>query len=244
MSNTARMLKNSNGLNQEADFAASIEYLKKINKTIQKTPENMKNSKMKGAALSSVLKKHKTQVEVLITKDKGLLKQYYDLRHKVYREENQLENYNGAESKNDRDGFLFIAIEDHVVLGGARLMCSDKSEYMSNEHPGTKYVYETIMEKYDKRDHLTYCEISSVVVKNDKRNGEITKEIFKKVASYIKEAGYNYVFWVAFVAACRGYRRNCKELGYDVEICMNMPWKELGPNKALHRTFPMYLRVS
>ena len=192
--------------------------------------------------VTSPNKNDNSDLEVFITKDEDLLKQYYDLRHESYRGENGWSDFDGAEGYADRNGQIVVAKRDGKVVGGMRIMFSDECNYLSNEIPGTQYEYKKFIHKYDDREDLVVAEISALVVRQGYRDSNITLAMFDCLFSEAKRHKCHYVFAVAIALVCRSDRKTLRKLGYDVEIVMNFPWKE----KRIYnfaRMFLMYARL-
>lgn len=203
---------------------------------------NMSNNlKELEEAVSEV--KKSDNVEVFFTSDKKLLKEYYDLRHDSYQNDNGWKEYNGAENDFDRSGHAVVAVKNGKVIGGVRVMFSDQCKFLSNELPGTQFTYRKLIEKYDKRENLLYLEVSAVVVEKSNRDSSITEKMFDQVLKKAVEYGCDYIFGVAIAVVCRDYRRVLKRLNFYLDIVINYPWKQ---NKSYNfmSMFPIYIDMS
>lgn len=60
-------------------------------------------------------------IEFKISRDPQLLSQYYALREHYFREELGIPDFDGSEDEMDRQGQIFLAIQDGRVVGGARI---------------------------------------------------------------------------------------------------------------------------
>lgn len=182
-------------------------------------------------------------IEVFETKDPELLRQYYELRHDAYRSENGWAEYDGMECEYDQQGRIIVAVKNGKVVGGVRAMVSNECDHLSNEIPGTEYVYASIIGRYDKRENLTLFEISAVVVAKGERNGKVSREIFWHALRKALVLSCDYICGVAVVVTCRDYRRIFNNFGYHLEIIMNHLWhKKLTYNFS--KMFPMYVKIS
>jgi hypothetical protein len=181
-------------------------------------------------------------LEVFETKDPELLRQYYELRHDAYRNENGWAEYDGAECEYDKQGRIIVAVKNGKVVGGVRAMISNECDHLSNEIPGSEYVYAPIIAKYDSRENLTFFEISAVVVAKGERNGKVSGELFWHALRKAKVLSCDYLCGVAMVVTCRDYRRIFNSFGYQIEIVMNRLWcKKSTYNFA--KMFPMYMKL-
>ena len=157
--------------------------------------------------------KQYSEVEVFFTKDKKFLKEYYNLRHETYCNENGWQNYDGSESQHDTNGRVIVAIEDNEVIGGIRVMFSNKCQYLSNEIPGTQFEYKKLIAKYDCRNDLIIGEISALVVKSGKRDTKIATLMMDMAFKESVLQGCQYVCAVAVAAVCRSDRKTLRKLG-------------------------------
>jgi hypothetical protein len=181
-------------------------------------------------------------LEVFETKDPDLLRQYYELRHDAYRNENGWVEYDGTECEYDKQGRIIVAVKNGKVVGGVRAMISNECDHLSNEIPGTEYVYDPIIAKYDGREKLNFFEISAVVVAKGERNGKVSSELFWHALRKAKVLSCDYLCGVAMVVTCRDYRRIFNSFGYQIEIVMNRLWcKKSTYNFA--KMFPMYMKL-
>jgi len=214
----------------------SIGQFQKMSPTQIKMPNNSN-------VVSENSLEEKSEVEVFFTKDQNLLDQYYKLRHFSYREENGWKDYDGSESKFDRQARILVATRNGKVIGGTRIMFSDECDYLSNEIPGTDFNYKTIVKKYDNRENIVFSEISSVVVVKGERDRSISMKLFEANLSASKQHGCHYICGVGVAVVCRDYRRIFKELGYYLEILINRPWQEKNTYNLV-KMFPMHVKIS
>lgn len=192
---------------------------------------------------SEVSVNQKAEVEVFFTQDPALLKQYYDLRHYAYRDENGWKDYDGSENDYDRQGRILVAVRNGKVIGGTRIMFSDECKKLSNEILGTDLNYQSIIRKYDKREKIVYCEISAVVVEKGERDRSVSTKMFMANLEAAQKHNCNYICGVGVAVVCRDYRRIFKELGFYLEIVINRPWQEK-ETYNLAKMFPMHVKIS
>jgi len=182
------------------------------------------------------------EAELFFTKDKNLLKEYYDLRAEAYRAEWGFDNFDNSETIFDKQGDIIVAVKNGVVVGGMRLMFSDSCDYLSNEVPGTQYEYIKYIRKYDNREKLIIGEISALVVRKNYRDNKVSLAMFDAIFKKAKEHGCHYVFGVTVPLVCRSDRRTLRQIGYDLEIVINYPWEK----KRLYNfvtMFPVYVKL-
>lgn len=183
------------------------------------------------------------EMEVFFTEDKELLNQYYEMRCESYRDEWGFDKFDELETSFDRSGRIVVAVKSGKVVGGMRLMLSDECDFLSNEIPGTQYIYKSVVSKYDKRENLCVGEISALVVDKGGINSAMATELFKVTFDKCVEHGCDYVCGVSVLLVCRSERRILKRLNYDLEVIINFPWKR----KKLYNyvnMFPGYVKLS
>jgi hypothetical protein len=182
------------------------------------------------------------EMEVFLTKDSDILSQYYELRQTAYRDENGWADYDGSENKFDLTGKIVVAVENGKVIGGARATFSDQCQFLPNEIPGTQYDYRKFIRTYDSRENLILSEISALAVEKSHRDSNVTAAMVDILFKESIVHGCNYVVGVAVAAVCRSYRKTIKNLGYELEIVMNFPWKERKVYNFI-KMFPVYTKL-
>ena len=183
-----------------------------------------------------------SSVKLFFTEDEKFLKQYYFLRQEAYRLQYNWPNFDGSECDFDHWGRILVAVKDGVVIGGLRLMFSDRSKYLANEIPGTQFEYEKLIRKYDNRENIVIAEISGMVVAKEYRDNSVMQALFAIAFEESKREKCHYVFSIALIVVCRRDRRTLRKLGYDLEIVINYPWKE----RKIYNyapTFPVYVKL-
>lgn len=226
----------------DASFTPSLENLRPKRLVVPATIIPNVIQEIRKTSLQNQSLEKKSEIEVFFTEDRKLLDEYYNLRHNAYHGENGWSEFNGFENDFDRKGKIVVAVKDSKVVGGMRLMFSDQCKFLSNETPGTQFVYRKLIEKYDTREGLIFAEISALVVAEGNRDSSFTTMMFDKLFKEAKLHGCHYVFGVAIVLVCRNDRKAIKRLGYDVEIVINFPWKR-SKTYNFDRMFPMYTRL-
>lgn len=187
--------------------------------------------------------KNLKDVEIFITKDEFLLRQYFDLRSEIYTKENSWHNYDCSHDiEFDRRSEIIVVVKNDKVIGGCRLMFSGDG-ILSEEIPDSEYLYGPIIQRYDTRKEINYGEISGFVILSEFRVEEISNRILRISIERFKKLKYNYVCVVAPALVCRSYRRSFLRLGYSLEIMINHPWKGLKKFNYM-KNFFTYVKIS
>ena len=163
-------------------------------------------------------------VRVFITTDKELLRQYYEMRHEIYCNENGWVNYHSAENELDHKGKIIVAVKDGKVVGGMRLLTSKWVEYFPNEIPGTEYTYKNFLKKFDLNADAMVSEVSAFFVEKGHRDSLISTMMLGHAFEEAKLQGCTYNVGISTPLLCRSHRRDIKRLGYKVDI-YTYPWK-------------------
>lgn len=168
-------------------------------------------------------------VKIFITNDKNFLDQYYELRNDIFRNERGWKNHEWFENEFDRAGKIVVAIdEDKKVIGGLRVMTSVNNDHLSDEFPGTEFVYPNLFDKMGLDKTLAYAEIDGVVVLKEHRNRYVMKEVVRVAAEYAESLNCAYLIGIAPLHICRNDRAVFRSIGYsEVSIAVSFPWKEL-----------------
>jgi len=182
------------------------------------------------------------KVRSFITQDPDLLKQYYDMRHEAYRDENGWKEYDGSESELDRKGHIIVALKGDKVVGGCRVMFSDECDYLSNEIPDSQYLYMPFIQKYDKREGIILSEISSVVVLKGHRDRKVSHSLFHAGIEESAKKNVSYICGVGVATVCRDYRRIFKDLGFYLEIVIKFIWDQK-KKYSFTKMFFMYVKI-
>jgi N-acyl-L-homoserine lactone synthetase len=169
-------------------------------------------------------KEKNAEVDVFITKDADLLKQYYAMRHEIYCVENGWENYPSAENDFDHKGKIIVAVKDGKVVGGMRLLTSKWVEYFPNEIVGTEFTYKYFLSKFDLEADAVMGEISAFFVEKSNRDSTISTMMIEKALEEAKLQNCVYCIAIATPLLNRSHRKDAKRLGFKVQI-YQYPWK-------------------
>lgn len=165
----------------------------------------------------------------VLTKDKELLDQYYQLRNEIFQVEMGWNKKTWFENEYDKNGNIFLALTDkNEVIGGLRIMMSINNQYLSDENPGTNYTYRNLLKFLDLDSTQHYMEIDGFVVKKGYRDRHVAARVGSYALDYAKSAGCKYLIAIAALATCRNDRVLLRNLGYqEIYIAKSFPWTEL-----------------
>ncbi len=168
-------------------------------------------------------------VKVFITGDRNLLNQYYKLRNDIFQNERGWTGHEWFENDFDRNaGIVIVVNNENRVIGGARVMISLNGGYLSDEIPGTEFVYSNLFKKMNLDPSKIYGEIDGLVVAAPYRNRNVTEKILKASVEYSLSFNCSYLVGIAFLTYCRIYRSAYKAIGYpNAHIVNDFVWAEL-----------------
>ena len=190
-----------------------------------------------------LVQENKFGYKVFFTRDQDLLNEYYEIRVNAYRTRLGFEKFNKLETDFDKEGKILLVTKDGKVVGGMRLMFSDECRYFSAEHPGTQFQYEKVVRRYhDNRQVITGMEISGIAALEEGRNFLVLELLLDFASSYAVSRGYNYIYGIALLVACRLYRVIAEKLGFYLEIVLSHPWEKKEVFNFLP-TFPIYVKL-
>ena len=184
-------------------------------------------------------KKSEENVEVVFTKDKDLLDQYYKLRERCYRNDTGWREYDGSESATDRRSMIVVAKNSAgTVIGGARFLIPGSSEYTSNEIPDEGYTIRNALEKSGLNVQAKYSEISAVAIDKAYRNRESMKKMFCLMIDESIKNGCDYIVGFAIWVASRDHKIAFRSLGYKLDVLKDFPWLKQ-KNHGYEQRFPL-----
>jgi hypothetical protein len=161
------------------------------------------------------------KVEIKITKDQELLKQYYDLRDEEYKSHNGWVGYNGIENDFDRKANILLAVKDGMVIAGMRVSIPDTG-YLSNEIPEQNFTYKEICKSRSiDIDGVKYLETSAVVIRKS-FGGQLLARMFYFVVEHCRNNGIKYIFGVSTRECNRDYFLTLKKIGVKSIIFDNI----------------------
>lgn len=188
--------------------------------------------------------RNNTKPEIFETKDPILLGQYFKLRDEIFKADRGWTHKDWFENEYDKRAHIVVAVENGVVIGGARLMLSTENEYLSGEAPGTQYTYKNLFEKMGLNPQHHYGEIDGLVVAKGYRDRSVTEEVFTSCIKLCSAFKCKYMVGIASKAYCRIYKSAFVSLGYsEVLIVKDFIWTEL-EEYNYSKDFPIIVNVS
>lgn len=161
------------------------------------------------------------QVNYEITSDSNLLKEYYAVREKCYRQELALLSFDGSEEASDLQGHIFVVRKDTHCLGGTRILGKPYSVLASQSfsevrrqlslEPGKSCVWERLAVLKDYRMKFSQFDFC------------------RHLVNASRALGYDYAFMVSSIRNARLYRQCHSVLGIPFKIC---PEVECAPDQA------------
>jgi len=167
-----------------------------------------------------------SQSTAVITKDKKYLDQYYALRQGICKEENGWETYDGSENHFDKNGDIIVILDaNKKVVGGARFMISDSSEYLYSEIPNSEFTYKNVFSKIgiDSKS-FKFAEISSFVIESSFRDRSGTEVMLQSLIKKALSHNCKYIVGISSMARCRNYKIVFNKLGYELKIVKEFLW--------------------
>jgi len=152
-----------------------------------------------------------------ITTDRQLLKQYFLIRERCFREELGLSGFDGSEDGWDRRSSILVAREGATVVGGMRI---------TGRHPHLPQLLPiedeglTLQQVLPQLElsHHAYCQWSRLAILPDYRTTGTLRQFCAEMIDTSRELGYAFSFLVAGMNRSRLYKRLYSVLGYGYEI--------------------------
>lgn len=136
------------------------------------------------------------------SKDKALLHQYYELRHKMYTNMWNLEHFEGGEDFYDSCSEILIARLGKLCVGGARITVKKPDIRLPME--GDDFNLEALLPEYDLK-HNTYAECSRLAMLPQFRDGDNITDMYATLNAKGVSMGVRYAFAIAPISQARGY---------------------------------------
>ena len=163
--------------------------------------------------------------EIFVTKDKDLIKQYYELRNRIFREEWGLTHEKWSKTEHDDGAGIVVYTVDGKVRGGLKIFISKDGELLPEEYEGTEYVYSNLLKRLDLECGKRYAEFADLVIDKEFQGAGILQEIGKVCVIDVKSNGCEYIFCVAPLRYCRSYTRYGMFSGCtEVRIVSDTQW--------------------
>lgn len=169
--------------------------------------------------LLDLLESRKSNIELVFTKDPDLLKQYYNLREKSYRQKLGFDKYSGAENDFDKKSDIVVGLQNGKVVAGARIDFSNRQEFMYNDQPKNNFFYKDLLKKYDPNfNNDLYSEICGLVIGKQVRDNLFFPKFFDSLVNYCKKVDCRYVVGVSYPIFCKRSSMMFERLGYNFKV--------------------------
>lgn len=147
-------------------------------------------------------------IELKLTRDPVLLKQYYALREQCFQEELGLNEFDGSEDDQDRRGRILLATRNGRCIGGARIS-------------STVILPSQLQQLQLRRD--TCCMWERFVFDPAERCLQLIRDFIAHLIEVSREAGYHHAMILSSLRNARFYRRCHTALGVDYQIHRQVP---------------------
>ena len=200
----------------------------------------VKGCKVKGSKENLIEKKDKNKIhgEAFITKDEDLIRQYYELRNRVFSTDGyflrkdekgvQFKSDKWSKIEHDEDSEIIVILDgDGKVVAGQRLTFSFNGELLSDEYEGTEFLYENLLKDIKLDCKKKYCQADDLAIEKSFRNRAVLKDIIVSSLNRADILECSYVFCVAPIAQCRLIKLLLSKYCKDVVIFEDRIWKKL-----------------
>jgi N-acyl-L-homoserine lactone synthetase len=171
-----------------------------------------------------------------------LLREYFDIRKRVYTETFNIADFSTHDDKYDDPqytDFLIVQAGEKVV-GGSRLTYHYKDTDMRLPMEDDNFILEDIFPSMSLRDK-TYTEITRIAVLPDYRIGrEVGKKMIELQLVQSVQKGAEYMFAVTPLVQVRNKRIHFQQLGYKMKTCNDV----VVPDKPAYDGKKMYLAMA
>jgi hypothetical protein len=164
-------------------------------------------------------------IKFKLTRDPGLLAQYYALREQCFREELDLPDFDGSEEVQDRQGQILVAIKDGRCLGGVRI--------------SPTVPLQSQVQKLEFKPE-TCCMWERLVLAPAARTVEFFRDFCANIIEFSRAAGYHHALILSSLRNARLYRRCHSALGIGFVIHRHVPHSAQGAFAGLEH----YLSVA
>ncbi len=143
-----------------------------------------------------------------VSRDRGLLNQYYALREACFRKELGIPDYDGSEEEKDRKGHILIAHKEGKCVGGIRI---------SSQLPADEHLQDLDV------DTRTSCTWERFVFHPDERSVQFSREFLGNLIDICHKLDYRHAVVVSSLRNARFYRLFHTALGIPFEIVRAAP---------------------
>ena len=156
-------------------------------------------------------------VVIKFTQDQAYLRQYYNLRERMYTSVWGLQGFNGQEDEFDQKSHILVAVKDGRVVGGARI--SVRTPQAPNLLPMEKR--EVSLEHQIADLNLPQCrygEYSRLALLPEYRGGGCTLAMYKALNRKSISLNLKFAFALSPLTQARSYRKIYQALGFNYTI--------------------------
>lgn len=164
-------------------------------------------------------------IEFKLSRDPLLLEQYYKLRERCFREELGITDFDGSEDEMDRQGQIFLAIENGRCIGGARI----SSQLSAQEHLGELSL-----------PAKTCCMWERLFLDPTARSLQFARDFCMNLVQASCVLGYHHALVLSSLRNARFYRQCHSAMEVGFKIHKRLPEEAKGPFAGLEH----YLSVS
>lgn len=147
-------------------------------------------------------------IEFKVSRDSGVLQQYYSLRERCFRRELGLPDFDGSEDEQDRQGLILLALEDGRCVGGARI---------------SSHITLTSQLELLDLDQESCCMWERFVIDPAVRTVYFVREFIAHLIETSREGGYRNAMVLSSLRNARFYRRCHTALGVGYQIHRPVP---------------------
>jgi hypothetical protein len=147
-------------------------------------------------------------IEFRLSRDPCLLRQYYDLRERCFREELGLPDFDGSEEACDRQGRILLAIANGKCVGGARISAEAPLQHQVNELEVNREAC---------------CTWERFVFEPAVRSVELIRGFCASLIEESRAMGYQQAVVLSSLRNARFYRQCHSALGVEFRIYRHAP---------------------
>ena len=164
-------------------------------------------------------------IEFKVSHEPDLLRQYYSLRERCFRQELGLPDFDGSEEQQDRQGIILLALKNGHCVGGARI--------------SPRITLLSLLELLDLEEE-TCCMWERFVIDPAVRTVYFVREFVAQLIEVSREHGFQNAMVLSSLRNARFYRRCHTALGVAYQIHRPVPHLAQGAFAGLEH----YLSVS
>ena len=153
-----------------------------------------------------------TSKKLFFTKDKKLLRAYYEVRKNCYRSvADGPQDFSNQEDSYDKVADILVIVINGRVVGGARLVGSTPDVRLKLPVEQEKFMMKNVF-PHLKLEKESYCEFGRIAILSQYRGAKLLEELCGKLIKKAIAKGYRYQFSMAPIIQTRCYRRVSKAL--------------------------------